>query len=291
MMTKIKKSVSKRKLMHYRTDIAGVWISLTLVLLLFFLGGCARVPWSTIIEGDPRNQLEQNYRQLGANRLQCPTAWDAEVAIRWSNQLQTRSFAAYAQFLYPSYLKLVISNPLGQPLKLMVTDGSSFHLLDAVQKASTTGNLRSFAMRNDLPWSVIDRSWIDWMTGQPTYENGQITHIRNDREARGVWLTIAMSSEADGNPNELLEHVLFDHVNQRIYERIVIDQQQRPMATIRYRKWQEFDGCPRPIDLSISGLNFGTSVDFVFSDIRAGDFLPETFRLPIPQGYSRTLMP
>jgi len=146
-------------------------------------------------------------------------------------------------------------------------------------------------MRNDLPWSVIDRSWIDWMTGQPTDENGQITQIRKDIEERGVWLTIARKSESDEEANEVLEHVLFDHINRRIYERIVIDQQQRPMATIKYRKWQEFDGCPRPIDLSISGLSLGTSVDFVFSDIQAGNFLPETFRLPIPPSYSRIVMP
>ncbi|MBT8329677.1 MAG: hypothetical protein HKP52_11170 [Desulfofustis sp.] len=216
----------------------------------------------------------------------CGPSWDAESEIRWTSSVSNFSFNAYCRMLEPAYLKLIVSNPLGQPLRVIATNGKIYSDIDTVDRSVVTGGLRSWAMRHDLPLNLVNGTWLDWMGGRSSAPVGQIVEIRHDSKSRGAWLSMA------GADSEALdEHLLFDWKNGRIIERILLDEGNRTFATLAYIEWQEIDQCLYPVAMSIDGLPLHGRVDLRFSDIRQSKFVPADFNIDIPRGFLRAWLP
>lgn len=258
-----------------------------LALLPLLPVGCAKPPWGNIIEGDPAIEIEQAYEQIISSQQDCPPSWDAEIMVNWSSALSEQSFSGYIQVLLPAYFKLIVSNPLGQPLSVIAVTESRYHYLDAVNKASTIGNLRSFVVRNDLSLALLEDPWMDWLGGRIGGTGRTISQIRADMEARGVWLTIA----EDHDNGRIFEHLLINQQKQRITERVIVDEQAVPVLTVTYGEWLDFAGCLQPMQVAITGLAYGTHGELRFSEPARAELTPAQFTLPIPPGYSRTLLP
>lgn len=272
--------------MHCKSNklTAGTFFLLLVPLLL--LTSCARSPMTTLIEGDPRNAIEQAYANAAEKSRRCESGRDAEMTVNWTSTTESFAFTGYCQTLEPSYLKLVVSNPLGQPLKLIATDGNSFQLIDAVQRSSLSGSLRSWVIRNKIPLTLSKRSWLAWLLGRPSAAEAEIIEVRNDAQNRGFWLSIGSADNF-----QVQEHILFAVDRSVILERIIIDDQGSTAATIAYSDWQSNDTCPFPSEISVTGFAFGTAADVAFSDVRSAELTPDSFNLKIPQGFSRTLLP
>lgn len=290
-----------------------------ILLCCLCLGACAPTPWTTLIEDDRRQSIEDSYRGFTESQNQCISGWDADIVINWKSSLNGYSFPAYLQALPPSYFKLVVANPLGQPLKLLSTDGADYKFIDVIKRSSIYGSTRSWAVRYDLPYTMINRSWPDWLQGRP--DGGKqrlITEIKQDNEDRGVWLTIAdvekdlieeqttvVQDLVEGAPGEglknavtdteisypIYEYLLVDAETGIVKEQIIIDEQQKPQATIVYNQWQQTDACLYPVDIEITGLPYGAHIHLEFSEIQQADLTPDDFTITIPPGYSRTMMP
>lgn len=260
---------------------------ITLTLLVLLPAGCASPPWEDIIEGDPAIEIQQAYEQIVSSQQDCPRSWDAEIMVNWSSALSQQAFSGYIQILLPSHFKLIVSNPLGQPLSIISVNESSYHYLDAVNKSSTIGNLRSFVVRNDLSLALLESSWMDWLGGRIDGTGRTVSQIRTDADARGVWLTIA----EDQDKGRIFEHLLIDEQRQRITERVIVDEREAPVLTVTYGEWLDFAGCLQPMQVSITGLAYGTHAELKFSDPAPVELTPALFNLRIPPGYSRVLTP
>lgn len=260
--------------------------SLLLLLPLLMLVTCARVPWNEIIEGEQKSALEQSFLNFTASQIRCPASWDAEVDISWTSAVQNYAFSAYCRVLGPSYLKFIVSNPLGQPLKIIATNGSTYQAIDAVEQSIVTGSIHSWAGRHDLPLSLVNGAWLDWLKGRSSATGERLGEMRLDVQGRGAWLSIVGTENG-----EIEEYTLFDGERERIIERILVDDRQQPFATLEYLQWQEIDQCLYPVVLSISGLPLGARAELNFSEIRQNDFLPADFNLDFPRGFSRTWLP
>ncbi len=272
--------------MRYKSTKLAAGTLFPLLVFLLSLTSCARTPWTTSIEGDPRNAIERAFASAAEKSRRCSSGWDAEITVNWTSASRNYAFTGYCQTLEPSYLKLVVSNPLGQPLKLIAIDGSSYQLVDAAQRSSVSGSLRSWAIRNQIPLVLSRRPWLDWLLGRPSDGDAQIIDVRNDDQNRGVWLSIGSAD----NP-QIQEHVLFAADESIIVERVLLDDQGSRVATITYSDWQRYDACPFPAKIAVTGLAFGTAAEVAFSDVRSAELTPESFSLKIPQGFSRTFLP
>ena len=272
--------------MHFEKSSLVTGTVMFLLLPLLLLGGCARAPWTALIEGKQKDSVQQTFLDFNASQNRCRASWDAEVDISWKSAVRNYAFSAYCQALPPSHLKLIVSNPLGQPLKAIATNGVTYQAIDAVERSIVTGSLRSWAVSHDLPLSLVNGSWLDWLEGRSSATIERIGEIRLDAQARGVWLSIVGIAS-----DEIEEHILFDWENERIVERILIDKQNEQYATLEYRQWQEIDQCLYPVALSISGLPLGAQADLRLSGIRQNSFLPKDFNLDAPRGFKRSWLP
>ncbi len=285
-MTRIRKPKSKRKSMHCgKTSLARA-AALVLLLSFMVLNGCAKSPWTSVLEGEQRTGLEAAFADFIDSQNQCTPSWDAEVAIAWTSVVRNYSFDAYCRMLEPSYLRVVVSNPLGQPLKIIGINGTTYQAIDTVQRSTVTGSLRSWAVRHDLPLNLVHGRWLDWLGGRSSAATEQIGEIRLDSEHRGAWFNIYVA-----DTETLEEYILFDRENGKIVERILIDEHGQVFATLEYLEWQEVDGCLYPVTLVIGELPLGGRAELRFSDIRQSSFEAADFNIYSPRGFSRTWLP
>jgi hypothetical protein len=263
---------------------AGLLLPLLVVLTL---SGCATTtPWTSLLEGEQKNAVETAFMEFAVAQERCRPSWDAEVEIGWSSSVRNLSTSAYCRMLEPAYLKFIVSNPLGQPLRVIATNGTTYRDLNTVGRTIVGGGLRSWAVRHDLPLNLVKGTWLDWIGGRSSAAVAQIDDIRLDSQNRGAWLSIA------GADSEVIkEHILFDWENHKIIERILLDEQNRPFATLAYLEWQEIDQCLYPVVTSIDGLPMGGQLSLSFSDIRQSEFVPSDFNVDVPREYLKTWLP
>ena len=265
----------------------SAWLGLLFHLLVVLaLSSCAKTPWTSLVEGEPKNVVETSYMSFISSQDVCRPGWDAEVEIRWTSSVRNFSVSGYCRMLAPAYLKFIASNPLGQPIRIIATNGKIYRDIDTVARSAVTGELRSWAEYHDLPLNLVSRTWVDWLGGRSSSPVDKIAEIRLDSKNRGAWLSMA---GADSEAIE--EHILFDWENGKIIERILLDESDRRFATLAYLEWQESDQCLYPVALSIDGFSFGGKVDLRFTDIRQSGFEPVDFNVDIPAGFRRTWLP
>ena len=255
-------------------------------LIFLTLSSCAKTPWTLPLEGEAKSAVETSYMNFIASQDACSPSWDTETDIRWTSSVRNFSFSGYCRMLKPAYLKFIASNPLGQPVRAIVTNGTIYQDIDTVERALVTGDLRSWALRHDLPLNLVNGNWLDWIGGQSSAPVSQIVEIRLDAANRGAWLSMA-----GANSETIVEYILFDWENGRIIERILLDDSERSFATLAYLEWQDFNQCIYPVSLSVEGLPLGGKVDLRFSDIRQSEFEPTDFNVDIPSGFQTTLLP
>lgn len=256
------------------------------LLILAALSGCARTPWTSVLEGEQKGAVETAFFEYRSSQQVCSPSWDTEVDISWTSTVQNFSFSAYSRMLEPFFLKLIFTNPLGQPLRIIGANATTYHAVDTVERSIVSGSLRSWAIRYGLPLNMVQGARLDWIGGRISATAGQLGDIRLDTQKRGAWLSI---HQADGET--VKEHILFDWEGGNLIARLLLDDKERPFATINYSEWQEIDRCLYPHALSIEGLPLGGQVGLRFSDIRQNEFVPADFNVEFPAGYSRTLLP
>lgn len=258
-----------------------------LLLLLLLFSGCASHPWGDLVDEEQNTRLFSVYTQIVENNRGCSSAYDGELVATLDTPVQSTSMNGYFQILYPTYIKFVVNNPLGQPLFGVSAKGSWFQVLNIPDKTYSLVSHRSYALRNDIPMSFLGGNWFDWITGRPLAAKVKILEIRSDQEMRGTWFMIGTT---DDEPR-LLEHILVDVEKKLLAERVVIDQEGKPLANLLYSDWDKATGCMLPMSISISGLSFGARADLAFSEVKRTKLGPKDFSLPYPRGFAKKIMP
>ena len=258
-----------------------------LLFLVLSISGCASPPWGKIVSEQVSNETGQLYGRFIEQSKECSSGFDGDVIARFHTQLKNITQAGFFQMLEPSYIKIVVSNPLGQPLLVISSNARIYQELNSINRTFKTVTHRSFSIRNEIPPSFMRGHWFAWLTGRPLSDDYQIRAIREDPEARGVWLEIGADTEAA----TALEHVLMDFSGNHLIERIIVAEDGSFQATISYADWQTISACEQPMNISVSGLSFGATANLMFSDLREAELKPRDFNLPYPQGYRRQYLP
>lgn len=259
--------------------------ALTLLVAGTFLNGCARRPWTEAVEGERKEAVMTAFLASVDARSRCSAGSESQLAVTWKSPAQTYAFEAFCQLLEPSYLKLALTGPLGLPLAVIATDSESYQFLDAAKKTSMTGNLGSWAAQNKIPPSLLDSPWISWLMGRAAATSSQVAEILLDGRDRGAWLKIVRGS----GERRSEEFILFDSGTGRITERIIIDGSGRVRGVISYGGWLQHGDCPRPAEITISGLPYNASAELFFSEIEAAALAPENFNLPVPASFRKIM--
>ena len=269
--------------------------SLVFLLLLVSLSGCASQPWTTPVGQQDSRAFTTIFHQMQARDNQCPPTLEADITISWTTPMEKRSIGGFLQLMAPSSLKFITTNPLGQPLYALATDGHTFQSINTLESKFMGGGLDSLLLFHDIPLDLLSEQLTRLFTGRLPKGDVEILAVRDDGEKRGIWLTIAFQ---DGKIQRQ-SHLLINMVEKRLLSRMILEspgksteEDREPVATLSYSGWLNRHNCPIPTTLKITDFIFGSQLDIGFSEIGSNPQLKQShFSIKPPPGYLRQLLP
>lgn len=261
----------------------GTLILVSLAIMVT-VTGCARKPWRQPIAEDSRGMMLQVVDEMRQADAQRATCIDADVDIFYTNHLKSQAINGYMQLMQPASVKLISSNPLGQPLIAFVSDGNSIQFVNTFDQFFTDGNLKDFAELYEIPQVAYERGWGNWLTGRLP-SKGDVTALRQDEAQRGIWVSIA-ATEAT---TPLNEHLLINPEKKLLLGRIYTDDKDNIDARVDYSNWlpgSSGDPSPQPGQITITHLDYGGKLLLRFADLREMEYCSgRDFILHRPPGY------
>ncbi len=264
----------------------GIYIKHTLAVLFvsFLLAGCASKPWTDPLEGTEADSAKQLVDALVAQDAACGPTLAGDIDLFYQNPLEKKALSGFLQFSEPSSYKFVVANPFGQPVLIIAGDQEAFQAIDTTSKNYLAGSIRSFGLRNNIPAPFLKSDWAAWLTGRNQLSRQTIIDIRNDRDSKGIWLTFQSQGQTD------VHRLLVDPAQQIVLVHILENERGRTVAEVSYDDWMTQGACRQPLDINITGLDYGTTIHLKLSNVLISDE-KKTYRLKPPPGYIQHYMP
>lgn len=254
-----------------------------LLFLLLLLSSCAPKPWGDLLLQDSSPELFSTVESLLTKQYSCHPSWDADILVQYETALETRKFSGYILVSQPSAIKFIASNPLGQPILAITTNGNDFQLMDVLNQQFTRGSTRSYGLHEDIPVGFISGQWGNWLTAKPDLQPPY--NIREDIEERGIWV----GKETENVPGS---YYLLNYDTLQVKEQLLLDEKKKILARFTYSNFPNNDLCSQPREITISELPFRSTITLQFSRIQDVDNPDQKdFILKVPQHYFIKLLP
>lgn len=257
-------------------------LSLLLPLLIVLLAGCAGKPWTTPVTDQEGLHVRQIFEEIQQRDAFCFCCMDAKVSFFWDGPGEDRSISGFLQLMLPSSVKFVVTNPLGQPLYAMVSNGHDFQSINTVLRQHTNGEISALMREYSIPAPLLSDDWGYWLMGRLHEQGASIEAIRQDEAGRGVWITMRYPAE------EALaqSHLLLQLETNKLLTRILVDQQGKTIANLSYEYGAAQRDCVPVSRLTITELPYGSRLRVEFAEVLTEQvFSPARFRLKVPPGY------
>jgi len=260
-----------------RADIARF-----LIIFCLACSSCAKRPWTEPLNEKQTENVTQFLQLHSFETESCAKSIDGDISLSYQNLFDRENVSGYFQILAPSYIKFIVSNPLGQPVLALTSNQDTFQLINTFTKTYITGSVYSYGLHKNIPLALVKGNWKDWIMGTMNVDPAIITNIREDRDDRGVWVTVAENTEKKSRTT----HLLVDTRQGILLSRIVESNKGEILATITYKNWVSVGNCQQPQTILVTGLEFGTEMTIKLSDVRIAEDLDKNdFLLTKPAGY------
>lgn len=279
-----------------------------LASIIFMLQGCSGRPWTNQVDETKSKSVTVVYKQMQERDSMLPCFLETDIVISWDTPIAKQAIGGYLQLVDPFNVKYVVSNPLGQPHYMVVTDGKSFQSINTSQRKFMSGTLDSLLRHYNVPTSMFFANWGANLTGRLQQESWVIEKIRHDRENRGIWFTVRYMSGNKKRKN----HLLVNLAEKKLLTRVIVDEQlsferiegegaenigreqmvDNTIATIHYGDWINEKGCLLPTRLIIQGFAFNSELIIQLDNIATSPReKPENFKIKSPPGYLHQSLP
>jgi len=247
------------------------------------LAGCAgRLPRTYHLAVSEREEALTLFDRFMQNR--CNGALDADVTLEMRLLGKTETAPGMLQALPPSHLRYAVVDPLGRSLAIVVTDGSTFTMVDNRNAEAVTGPVDSSFWNEFVPAGIFVEDIIPWLRGRLSDQDIRIADVHGDRDDPAlIWL---LSSTNDG----LRHEIGFDHVEGVLRRHILKNNDNSVVLDVRYSRHDEEDGqCPAPRELVVEGKSITGTLTIRFDRIFHNSTLsPGIFQLDLPDHYTVT---
>ncbi len=275
-------------LINSKSNVLALSVLAILLANLSLVAGCARKPWREPLAEDQAKAMGQTIAAMQAKDQHCPPCLDSEARLFFKNRLKTVAVSGYLLMKQPSLFKLVVANPLGQPLMAITSNGKTFQKVATMERNYLHGRVQSYGLYHDVPLSILNGDWGAWLTGRISSRQFEVEDVRQDEQNRGVWLTTAYVKAGQS----YREHILIEPDRQLILSRVLTSDKDAILANVTYSNHREIGGCLQPERIAVSELDFGTEIQLELSDTREVEQCPASqFALPKPGGYTEQYMP
>ncbi|MFA7383865.1 MAG: hypothetical protein WC001_10495 [Desulfurivibrionaceae bacterium] len=247
----------------------------------------------------PLAELQQQqavalFREAMARQQECACCLDAQVRVSLRSVLQNGVISGFVQAKAPAFLKFTGLNPLGQPMMILVADGTFFRYVSVPEGKGYDGLVTAEAFKKYAPQGFDPEHGFYWLAGRMAPERLRIFSVAQDQEGHGLWLELAYATEAfSGKAHR--RHVLFDPVRQVIRRHLVADQDGRIIVEVHYDDYVQVpgggsDSCRLPGLISIHANHNGALMELTLEDwLPDASFSADDFRVELPAGF--TLVP
>jgi len=260
---------------------------LLFALILILLGGCAVLPATRPLTDDKQQKAADVFLQAMEERESCLCCFDAQVRLTVRSMFTNGAIPGFLQARSPAFLKFVGLNPLGQPLLIAATDGSSFRSLVVPEGKAYEGPVTATAFARYAPAGFAPGHGFFWLTGSLSPRDLRILAVREDAGGLGYWLVVAHGEE------EFRRHVLFDAQERLLLRHMVLDAHGAIVMDVRYDQYQEVAApgnglCRLPGTVRVeAGLHGRTVLELTMSDwLPEVVFSEDDFNLALPPGFA-----
>jgi hypothetical protein len=156
----------------------------SLLLFSFANTSCTKKPWVDPLEEKLGDSIKTTLAEKAHSYQYCPKGFYADATIRIETVLKTQSFSGFLQVLRPNHMKVVGTNPLGQPVLAFITDSKSFQSLNTLKKEMSLGKLSTLALKHDLSPELLENNWANKIYGLLPLSISQET-LHNDVNSEG----------------------------------------------------------------------------------------------------------
>ncbi len=264
--------------------------STTILLILFCLTclGCARKPWTSHLGEKQTDNTIQFLKSLNSRAESCPEGIDGDISLFYRTIFDKKSVNGYFQILSPSFIKLIVSNPFGQPVFVVTSDQHTFQFINTLQRKYNTGSVSSYGLLHNMPPALLRGDWVDWIRGAVKVDPSTITDIRRDRENRGTWVTIQTTAE-----NSLQKtHMLIEPGKGDLLSWRVESDTGEVFVEITYEDRVSVGYCRQPYTINITGLEYNSTLTVKLSNVLVAESLNKSdFKLTAPANYVRQILP
>ena len=263
-------------------------LSILLLLICLTCFGCARKPWTNPLDEQQAENTIDFLRLLSSRAESCPDGIDGDISLSYHNPFDRKNVNGYFQILSPSFIKLIVSNPFGQPILVITSDQNTFQFISTLQRKYITGSVHSFGLLHDIPPALLDDNWMSWIRGIIRVDPSTITEIREDRENRGIW--VSMQGKAKNNLPKI--HLLIEPDEGKLLSRIIEDDKGEVFTKITYDSWASVGNCKQPHLIEVTGLEYNGELTITLSDVLIADDLDkDDFRFTAPASYVKQILP
>jgi hypothetical protein len=284
------------------------FIFIASVSLLLFQG-CARPVLQTIpASEDEAMDVISAFLQVYQGKCSCCIDADADATVSVSGWLHNHNgkLTGLLQAMAPGYLKFIAVNPLGQPIYILVTNGSEFTSLNILERKAYSGPVNSETFKKFSPQGFRPEFSFYWLTGRLAPGGIQVETVRRDRGGQAYWLQIHHKMTG----NESL--VLFNPVNSRILRHIILDEKKEHLVDVTYDAYQPETGnqkmsvgenvtaanvaadaalCSIPGNILVSASSGKQNIEIQLSSLLGGAaFAPEDFDVKVPPDFENIVV-
>lgn len=256
--------------------------ALALLVCCLLLAGCAgRLPRTYPLTVVEKEHVLSRFEEFLHHR--CLRVLDADVTLEMQMLGKSEIAPGMLQAMSPSYLRYTVADPLGRSLAIVVTDGTTFTMVDNRRAEAVTGPVESGFWYEFFPPGVYVEDFIPWLTGRLPDQDFQINATLGDRDdptlvwmispaGEGMWHDIGFDFAA----GVMRRHILRSETDNKA------------LLDVRYIRYNMEDAqCPLPMELEVAGQSItGTLLirfDRIFTDTTLS---PRIFLLDIPDHYT-----
>ena len=266
-----------------------VHLPIIAVLIAFLFSGCAGQRWGKALAEEERDPIIHTLITMWEEEQLCPDHLDGDAQIFWESPMDSSAVEGYLQLLSPSFIKFIISNPLGQPVFAFSSNGEEFQILKPNQYQHTRGTVRSLAIRQEIPQILAQGDWFAYLTGRLPATPLQIEQIHQGAADDTFWLRLS-SAVSDQTGETVWVHV---HSRLRtVLGYLFLDNKGSTVAEIIYAQEEgSTSGRCEPVkEMTITGLPWGSEMRLKLRAIEMNSQGDEkSFSLPVPPGYTTQL--
>ena len=262
-----------------------------LLLPVILLSGCANKHWDTTLEEEETAAIAGIIEEMQEADNSCPQNLDADVKGFLKTPTENIGVQGYLQLLSPSYLKFVLSNPLGQPMFILASNGDMFQSLDMTIRRHIRGSIRSLGIRNNIPLIIMYGDWYAFFTGRLPERPIKVRHIYRNGKEENVWIELSKSISLSNTPE--YTYVSVDPLKRRVLGYLFLDDKGKTIAEISYSNpLSPQDSCEVRKQIFITELPWDSTISLELDAIQTDMQLQkEDFILPVPKDYSKQLHP